>query len=233
MRSDWPVFPQGSRIQGDGMNTRPKATLKRISLGIVLCLASGWTDSHGGLTQAFRGSPPEIAGRPSPPPLVFIANGGQIDDRAAYYILGRDKTVFFGRDGVSIALSESPTARKSGRWAVKLAFDGAVPAAGPVGDGLTPAVVSYFKGRPEEWRTGVPTFARLAYRNLWPGIDLVYSGDSDRLKYELIIRPGADPATIRFTYTGVTDVSLDKDGRLEVTTPLGSFLDDVPAAFQE
>ena len=215
------------------MATLPKATLKLICLGIFLFQASVWPESHGGLTQAFRGSPPEIAGRPSPPPLVFIANGGQIDDRAAYYILGRDKTVFFGRDGVSLVLSESPTAKKFGHWAVKLAFDGAVPAAGPVGDGLTPAVVSYFKGRPEEWRTAVPTFARLAYRNLWPGIDLVYSGAADRLKYELIVCPGVDPATIRFTYTGVTDVSLDKDGRLEVTTPLGSFLDDVPAAFQE
>ena len=215
------------------MNIRPKATLKLICLGIILFQASGWPDSHGGPAQAFRGSPPEIAGRPSPPSLIFIANGGQIDDRAAYYILGRDKTVFFGRDGVSIVLSESPTAKKSGRWAVKLAFDGAVPAAGPVGDGITPAVVSYFKGRPEEWRTGVPTFARVAYRNLWPGIDLVYSGDSDRLKYEIIVRPGADPATIRFTYTGVTDVSLDKEGRLEVETPLGSFHDDAPSAFQE
>jgi hypothetical protein len=214
------------------MNIRPGATHTLVCLGIILLVASVWPALQGGLPPAFRGSPPAIAGRPSPPPLVFIANAGQFDDRAAYSIRGRDKTIFFGRDGVSIVLS-GPISIKPGRWALKLTFDGAVPAADPVGDGLTPAVMSYFKGRPEEWRPAVPTYSRLAYRDLWPGIDLVYSGAADRLKYELIVRPGADPSRARFTYTGATDVSLGKDGRLEITTPLGSFRDDAPDAFQE
>ena len=31
----------------------------------------------------------------------------------------------------------------------------------------------------------------MLYRDLWPGIDLCYSGGQDRLKYEFVLRPGA------------------------------------------
>lgn len=177
-------------------------------------------------------------------PLFFIANAGQVDARAAFYVPGSEKSVLFEPGGISIILAGrgkpttgAPQAERddgsAGRWAVHLAFEGAAHSAGPVGEGRTPTVVSYFKGPAEEWRAGLPTFSRLAYHDLWPGIDLVYTGAPGRLKYELIVGPGADPSMIRFTYKGVSGVSLDKDGRLEVRTPLGSFRDDVPVAFQE
>ncbi len=46
----------------------------------------------------------------------------------------------------------------------------------------TQTVISYFKGQPDEWQTGLPTYARLVYPDLWPGIDLVYYGTVDQLK---------------------------------------------------
>ena len=62
----------------------------------------------------------------------------------------------------------------------------------PVGLEKTGAVVSYFRGRPEEWHAGLPTYAKIIYPDLWPGIDLVYQGAANRLKYEFIVHPGAD-----------------------------------------
>jgi len=173
-------------------------------------------------------------------PLYFIANQGQLDARVAYYVQGRDKTLYFTPDGVTFALTSaqppSPVRRGdggevSGRWIVKLDFVGANPVR-PVGQAQTGAVVSYFKGPRDEWHTGLPTYAQIVYPDLWEGIDLTYSGTVNRLKYEFVVRPGADPTRIRLAYRGAS-VRLNEAGQLEVSTPAGGFQDDAPAAYQE
>src|SRR5262249_9451372 len=175
-------------------------------------------------------------------PVYFIENRGQADGRAAYYIRGKDKSIYFTPDGVAFSLS---LAEKSGllmrgsygdgapeRWLLKLDFIGANRVA-PVAAEPTPALVSYFKGPRDEWKTGLKTYAKLVYADLWPGIDLVYSGTSGRLKYEFVVKPGADPKRIRLAYRGASSLKLDDNGALEVATPLGAFRDDRPIAYQE
>ncbi len=183
-------------------------------------------------------------------PLYFIENRGQLDRRVAYYVQGRDNSVYFTRDGITFALTQrKPVDRASSRlekagladslaepierWAVKLDFVGANPDVRIRSGDKTPAVVSYFKGSQEEWRTGLPTFGSIEYVDLWPGIDVVYSGTSDRLKYTFRVKPGADPNRIRFAYRGAQSVRLLSDGQVEVETPAGGFTDDPPTAFQE
>jgi hypothetical protein len=121
----------------------------------------------------------------------------------------------------------------SERWVVKLDFVGPNPDTHPEGLDETGTKISYFKGRPEEWKTGLPAYSKVMYKDLWPGIDLVYYGTVNRLKYDFIVHPGADPAQIRLAYRGAESVSIDEEGRLQVTTPMGGFSDDVPIAYQE
>jgi hypothetical protein len=94
-------------------------------------------------------------------------------------------------------------------------------------------VISYFKGPKDQWQTGLPTYASLVYLDLWPGIDLVYSGTVNRLKYTFVVKPGADPNQIKLAYRGASGVRLTQAGQLEVTTPVGEFHDDRPYAYQE
>lgn len=182
-------------------------------------------------------------------PLYFVTNEGQVDGRVAYYVEGRDKVIYFARHGLTFALtapappaatapSEDPFSRRLGRGesprersAVKLDFVGA-NAVQPIGQAETGAFVSYFRGPRQAWHAGVPTYARIEYLGLWPGIDLAYSGAVGRLKYEFVVAPGADPARIRLAYRGAT-VHLDETGQLEVSTPAGGFTDDTPVAYQE
>jgi hypothetical protein len=119
------------------------------------------------------------------------------------------------------------------RWVMKVDFTGANRNVNPVGVEKTGAVISYFKGNPEEWKTGLQTYSKIVYKELWPGIDLSYSGTVDHLKYEFIVHPGGDPGKIRLGYRGASNVRVDRDGRLEVSTPQGSIYDDVPIAYQE
>ena len=115
---------------------------------------------------------------------------------------------------------------------VKLDFLGANADVKPVGEAKSGGVVSYFTGKPEDWQAGLPTYSRIVYRDLWPGIDLAYSGTVNRLKYEFIVQPGADPSQVRLAYRGIDGLSVDEEGRLEVKTPAGGFRDDIPLAFQ-
>jgi hypothetical protein len=119
------------------------------------------------------------------------------------------------------------------RWVVKLDFVGASPDVQPVGQDETGAVISYFKGRPEEWKAGLKTYSKVVYGDLWPGIDLEYSGTVNELKYQFVVHPGADPGHIKLAYRGASDVAVNELGQLEVTTPAGSFHDGTPYGYQE
>ena len=132
------------------------------------------------------------------------------------------------------AFETAPEREASGqRWAIKLDFVDSNPGVQPTGQDRTAATISYFKGSQDQWHTGLPTFARLMYADLWPGIDLVYAGTVDRLKYIFVVKPGADPAQIKLAYRGAKTVRLSDVGQLEVSTPVGSFVDDAPHAYQE
>lgn len=163
-------------------------------------------------------------------PLQFVPNEGQVDGPAAFYLQGRDKTIYFAANGLTFVLNEGNAAE---RWVVKLDFLGADPRAVPVSLERSGAVFSYFNGRAEDWHPGLQASSRIIYRDLWPSIDLVCEGTMDRLKSSFVVRPGADPATIRFAYRGAESVTLTPRGRLAVATPAGGFEDEAPQAWQE
>jgi hypothetical protein len=209
-------------------------------------------------------------------PVYFIPNRGQMDEQVAYYVQGKDKTVYFTDEGITFALAKAkendgtsndrrsarrpkdmddrelvrlhsweadkrpykdPAEReresRHERWVVKLDFIEANPDTHPEGLEETGTKISYFKGKPEEWKAGLPAYSKIIYEDLWPGIDLLYYGTVNRLKYEFIVHPGADPSQIRLSYRGAESVMVDEDGRLQVKTPTGGFSDDVPVAYQE
>jgi hypothetical protein len=169
-------------------------------------------------------------------PVFFVPNEGLTDDSGGFTVRGTDKTVYFAPEGVTFALNRPARSGSDGgseRWIVKLDFLGARKDVKPEGMEKTGASISYFRGKPEEWKAGLPAYSRIVYRDLWPGIDLAYRGDLDKLKHEFIVHPGADPALIRLAYRGAERVALTAEGHLEVKTPAGSFVDEVPVAYQD
>ena len=161
-------------------------------------------------------------------PIHFIENRGVYPEEVKYYIQGADKTLYFTSDGVTFRLKSKDRA-----WVVKLEFVGANPDVVPVGEDRQQAIFSYFKGPEKDWKTGLPSFARVAYRELWPGIDLVYRGAVNQLKYEFVVMPGADPGQIRFEVQGATAVETTDAGGLRIETPEGVLEDAPPVAWQE
>ena len=72
---------------------------------------------------------------------------------------------------------------------------------------------------------GVRTFAGVRYRDLYPGVDLVFHGGEGggRLEYDFILAPGADSRDVRLRFEGADALSLGKDGELLLHTKAGTF----------
>ena len=230
------------------MNKRIKNVVMVLFCLTVLAMAGqGWAAATAELQRPETARIQEMYGKL---PLYFIENKGQMDSRVAYYVSGGQNTIYFTEAGVTFGLTGEegcgggscfaknlPGPQPMGRWAVKLDFVGANPKATVKGEAATSAKISYFKGPKETWKTGLATYGRLVYSDLWPGIDLVYEGDSGRLKGTFVVRPGADPSKIQLAYStgisGAQSVSLTKEGRIQVETPVGSFSEDAPVSYQE
>jgi len=72
------------------------------------------------------------------------------------------------------------------------------PAAKVRGLDELPGKSNYLTGNdPKKWRTNVPTYGRVRYENIYPGVDLVYYGkERGQLEYDFVVAPGADPGAI-------------------------------------
>ncbi|HEY8187072.1 MAG TPA: SBBP repeat-containing protein, partial [Pyrinomonadaceae bacterium] len=162
-------------------------------------------------------------------PFIFEPNVGQTDPRVRYlaHIAGAD--FYFTPDEAVFRFVKG----KKGHT-LRLAFVGAQPA--PQIEGAQPSSgkVNYLIGNDKKnWRTDLPTFGEVVYRDLWPGIDLAFRGEVGALKYEFRVAPGADPGNIRLAYQGADHLSLGRDGELIVNTSLGVLRDSQPVSYQE
>ena len=79
-----------------------------------------------------------------------------------------------------------------------------------------PAATNYFIGRRDQWHTAIPNYSRIRYRNVYPGIDAVYYGNENRLEYDFVVAPGADPRAIRLQFSGADRIAITAQGDLSV-----------------
>ena len=85
---------------------------------------------------------------------------------------------------------------------------------------------NYFLGNePMKWHTDVPNYEAITLKDIYPGIDLKYSGKgTGEAAYEFITAPGADIAQIKVEYEGAEKTSIDTVGRMVVTTKWGDMI---------
>ncbi len=193
-----------------------------VLVGVVV-VAAGST----AVISVSSGSPtpkgPTVRGMLDRLPLTFIENRGQVDPQANYYLEGAGASVYFTPNGVALSAR-----LESGRPAdLDMEFPGAEDVS-PTAGGRTQATISDF-GTGQE---GLPTFSQVAYRNLWPGIELQFSGTASRLKYQFVVEPGTDPGRIAMTWDGSSGLAVNDQGQLEITTPSGTLIDDTPVSYQ-
>lgn len=101
------------------------------------------------------------------------------------------------------------------------------------GEGALPAKANYFIGNdPARWKQDVPTFAKVRYSGVYPGIDVLYYGNQRQLEYDFIVSPGSDPAAITLAFSGAS-VDVEKSGDLVLAAAGGHVSMHRPRIYQE
>ena len=170
-------------------------------------------------------------------PAQFVENRGQVSDPDVRFVhSGKGANVLLTDEGLILQLFKREAEGEDARTishTVRASFVGGRKVQ-PAGLGKPSATHNYYLGSdPDKRLTGVPTYQRVIYRDLYPGIDLVVHGKRSHLKYEFHVAPGADPNAIRVRYDGIEKLSLDEGGRLHMQTPLGTLTDDAPYIYQK
>ena len=111
---------------------------------------------------------------------------------------------------------------------------GARPNPKVLGQDELPGKVNYFLGNdPSKWRANVPTYARVHYEGVYPGIDVVYYGNQRQLEYDFVVQPGAEVEAIGMRFTGADRLTLDADGSLVFHVVGGELRQPKPVIYQE
>jgi hypothetical protein len=91
---------------------------------------------------------------------------------------------------------------------------------------------NYFLGNDTcRWATNALAFASILYPDVYDGIDFRVSSIGNNLKYDFIVRPGADPSQIKLQYQGVDGIEI-ADNELEIRTTVGSLTELKPFSYQ-
>jgi len=188
-----------------------------IFLGLVLTTATGVfaADTVGSLKDsAAMGASVQIASLP----LVFIPNEGQYDPQVAYAVTGPESFLYF-TPGEIVIVRDEPAGNGSLTHVVRQTFPGASDDPAIMGTDPLPGTANFFTGNDSaKWQTGIATYGAVEYRDLYPGIDLRYTGTTGTLKREFTVAPGADASAIKLQYTGADRIAIDGTGALVVTT---------------
>jgi len=178
-------------------------------------------------------------------PLTFELNHGQIDPHVRFVSRGPGYTAFLTSDGMVLSLRAKRVATSqatglnipasaSTRSALRFRLLGAAKNPSVVGEIPQLGRVNYFVGNnPAKWQRNVPTYGRVRYKNVYPGIDLLYYGNQRQLEYDFAIAPGADPSRIQFEIRGAKQIQIGTDGALALTTSNGDLHFQAPKVYQE
>jgi hypothetical protein len=149
-------------------------------------------------------------------PLRFETNRGQTDPQVKFLARYGTQTLFF--TPTETLVRDDPALDSPGKATyLRMAWTGANAQTGVLGIDELPGHVNYLTGQDRGlWHTDVPTYAKIRYAGIYPGVDLLYYGDGGRLEYDLILAPGAKPEKIRFKLSGADRTHLDRNGDLLV-----------------
>ncbi len=169
-------------------------------------------------------------------PLAFELNRGQTDPRVKFQARGQGYTLFLTSDEAVLALEPGhskvegrrskpknhgervPNPQSRNPSILRMRLHGANPAPRIAGLDELPGKSNFFIGNnPAQWHTSIPTYARVKYEDIYPGVDLVYYGIPEgpgKLEYDFIVRPGADPTAITLDIEGAKRVRIDRRGNL-------------------
>ncbi len=170
-------------------------------------------------------------------PLRFEPAVAKTGNTAGFVARGPGYAVAVSPKSMRLALAGR---RESHSVSVRMDVVGANPTAEGKGLEALPSKSHYLIGNdPDGWRRNVPHYSRVKFKQVYPGIDMIYRGleregsaGPARLEYDFIVAPGADPSLIELSFDGFDKLRLDDGGGLVLSTPAGELRQHRPVVYQ-
>ena len=173
-------------------------------------------------------------------PMSFEANQGQADPTVRFLARGQGYTILLGPSEAALGL-QSPgqgtripgkAQPKPSTRVLRMRIEGADLSSPATGLDRLPGVSNYFIGNdPSQWHTNIPTYKRVQFEHIRPGVNLVYYGNQSQLEYDFVLSPGVKPQSLGLRFEG-SDAAIDPQGDLVFTSTDGQVTFHRPVAYQ-
>lgn len=179
--------------------------------------------------------------------LEFVANHGQWESSILFKAPMHGGAFFAERGCFTIAVLSpeqldafyaakfDPDIHVSGiidAAAYKVHFVGANPNVTVSGQEKLTGHYNFFIGKDTaKWKSEIPRYHEVTYKNLYDGIDLLLTQTASQMKYEFTLAPGASPSSICLDYEGIQNLFVSK-GDLVVCTSVMQIVEMQPFAYQ-
>ncbi|MGA8866507.1 MAG: hypothetical protein WB510_06040, partial [Candidatus Sulfotelmatobacter sp.] len=159
-------------------------------------------------------------------PLAFEPNQGQADPQVKYMARANGYTMFLTQSEAVLSFSpqmepwvgrsrglmppHQPIHERGSAAVVRMRLVGGNSHSQLASMDPLPGKVNYYLGNdPGKWHSGVPQYARVSYRTVYPGIDLAYYGERSKLEFDFIVAPGSNPESIGLSFDGAKHLESD------------------------
>jgi hypothetical protein len=142
---------------------------------------------------------------------------------------------FLARGAVySVKLESSRAVLDLNGRSVSMELLNAAAQPGIQGEAPLPGKANYFgSSDPKTWFTNIPTYSRVLYKDVYPGVGLAFYGKDNRLEYDFLLDAGANPGQIRMRLSGAESVNIDAAGDLVLNSGKGEIRFYKPIAWQQ
>jgi hypothetical protein len=183
-----------------------------------------------------------VRGKYATLPMRFEPNGGRTDHAIDFVARGAGYAVYLS--GTRTSLVVDPAARtmsaQKGAAAVEpparlsMQLTGSRANATALPHRPLSGRTNHLIGNdPRKWIKGIPAYERIEYRDVYPGVDVVYYGNQNQLEYDFTVAPGASFRQIALEFSGQTALSIDEHGGLVIATTRGNLVQHTPVIYQQ
>jgi hypothetical protein len=102
-----------------------------------------------------------------------------------------------------------------------------------VKDGELAGCDNYYSEVCPQGVTGVKSFSSITYKDLYRGVDLKWYEKEGQLKYDYIVKAGADYKMIQWELKGADYIKINSVGQLIIQTPQGVLIEEAPLVLQD
>lgn len=163
-------------------------------------------------------------------PLSFERNQGQSADAVKFLSRGKGYTLFLTPTEAVFSLRNNETKAST----LRMRLVGADANAQLSGEQELQGKVNYMIGNDRaKWHTAIPTFRKVHYDNVWPGVNMVWYGTKSELEYDFVSKPGSDVSQIRLSFAGAGELRVNEKGDLLIKVNGEEMVHSAPVVYQD